>query len=154
MRARRHFLAGALAAALAVVGSGAHANEAAVRAAMLDFLDALNALDADRLARAFADDVSVFVPTAQPGRQSGKAAVMEIFRQYIDDTRKTTARTSIVAQDLRVEAGQEIGIASFEVRGAASMARRTFVFRRRGEAWLITHFHASNVPLAPAVPGR
>jgi uncharacterized protein (TIGR02246 family) len=117
----------------------------AVRAAMERFLDALNALDGERLAATFADDITAYVPSAQARRLDGKAAVMAVFRQYIDDTRKTTPRTNIVPQDLRVEAGDSIALVSFEVRGASSVARRSFVYRREGQAWLISHFHASNV---------
>jgi ketosteroid isomerase-like protein len=113
------------------------------------FISALNALDTERIAGFLAPDITVFVPTVQPGRVSGKAKVVEIFRGYVDTTKKTVARTSIVPEDLLIELGGDVAVVSFTVQNSGSMARRTFVFRRGGEAWLISHFHASNLR-APA----
>jgi hypothetical protein len=67
---------------------------AAVRAAMEGFMDALNSLDVEGMAMFFADDITAFVPLAQPERAAGKPAVVEIFRRYVERTRATTPRTS------------------------------------------------------------
>ncbi len=114
---------------------------------MEGFISALNALDTDRIAAYLAPDVTVFVPTVQPGRVSGKAAVVEIFRDYVNATRKTVARTAIVPEDSLIEFGGDVAVVSFTVKSSGSVARRTFVFRRSGDTWLISHFHASNLPL-------
>lgn len=123
------------------------AGEAAVRETMNGFMDALNALDADRMAAFFADDITAFVPLAQADRVNGKPAVVEIFRKYVETTRKTTARTEIVPEDLEVSAGGDTAFVTFNVRSPGSVMRRTFVFRHRGGRWLIVHFHASNFKL-------
>ena len=120
------------------------ANESSVREAMNGFLEALNALDVDRMAAFFADDITAFVPLAQADRVNGKPAVVEIFRQYVETTRKTTARTQLVPEDLVVDANGDTGIVTFNIRSAGSVLRRTFIFRHRGDRWLIVHFHASN----------
>jgi len=117
---------------------------APVRAAMDGFMKALNALDADRMATYFADDITAFVPLAQGERVNGKAAVVEIFRRYCETTKKTTARTNIVPEDLKVDREGDTGIVTFNVRSPDSVLRRTFVFRRSARGWLISHFHASN----------
>jgi hypothetical protein len=109
------------------------------------FMDALNALDEARISASFSEDVTVFVPTVQAGRVSGKAAVDRIFHEYVESTRKQAARTNIVPEDVRIEAGEQLALVSFTVRGAASTARRSFVFRNVGGIWLISHFHASNL---------
>lgn len=119
------------------------APEASARAAMLDFLEALNSLDVDRMAAFFADDVTAFVPSAQAERVDGKPAVVEIFRRYAEATRKTTARTNVVPEDLAVDAGRDVAVVTFLWRSPDSVARRTFVFRRQGPRWRIVHFHAS-----------
>lgn len=124
------------------------ADDAPVRAAMSGFMEALNSLDADRMATYFADDITAFVPLAQGERVDGKAAVVEIFRKYSETTRKTTARTNIVPEDLRVDRDGDTAIVTFNVRSPDSVLRRTFVFRHGGREWLITHFHASNFRLA------
>jgi uncharacterized protein (TIGR02246 family) len=125
------------------------AREASVRAAMDHFLDALNALDESRMSACFSEDVTVFVPSAQAGRVSGKAAVDRIFHDYVEATRKTVARTNIVAEDLRIEVADRLALASFVVHGAGSTARRSFVFRNVDGKWLISHFHASNLKPPP-----
>ena len=111
------------------------------------FISALNALDIDRISGYLASDVTAFVPTVQPSRVSGKAAVVEIFRDYVNAAKKTVIRTAIVPEDPLIELGGDVAVVSFTVKNAGSVARRTFVFRRSGNAWLISHFHASNLPL-------
>ena len=108
-------------------------------------MDALNALDEARISDSFAEDVTVFVPTVQAGRVSGKAAVNRIFHEYVESTRKKASRTNIVPEDLRIEGGERLALVSFTVRGAAWTARRSFVFRNVNGTWLISHFHASNL---------
>lgn len=118
-----------------------------VRATLDGFLSALNALDVDRIASFFADDVTAFVPTAQGSRVDGKAALTEVFRAYCERTRETGSRTNIVPEHLTVEQAGSVGIVTFEVPSPASVARRTFVFRNHDGRWLISHFHASNFAL-------
>lgn len=124
------------------------APEAPARAAMLDFMEALNSLDVDRMAAFFTDDVTAFVPNAQGERVEGKAALVEIFRKYAEATRKTTARTNLVPEDLEVKAGREVAVVSFNLRSPDALGRRTFVFRREGSRWRIVHFHASTFRVA------
>ena len=132
-------LSGACASAPAPVS-----NAASVREAMNGFMEALNALDVDRMSTFFADDITAFVPTARAERVNGKPAVVEIFRQFVETTRKSTSRLELVPEDLEVDADDKTGLVTFNVRNAGSVLRRTFVFRRQGGRWLIVHFHASN----------
>lgn len=120
------------------------ANVTSVREAMNGFMEALNALDVDRMSTFFADDITAFVPTAQADRINGKPAVVEVFRQFVETTRKTTSRLEIVPEDLEVDADDKTALVTFNVRSAGSVLRRTFVFRHQGGQWLIVHFHASN----------
>lgn len=115
-----------------------------VRGTLDGFLSALNALDVDRIASYFADDVTAFVPSAQAARVEGKPALVEIFRAYCETTRQTTPRTNIVPEDLAVDLAGSTAVVTFQVRLSESVARRTFVFQHRQGRWLISHFHASN----------
>ena len=115
-----------------------------VRAAMSGFMDALNSLDADRIATYFVDDVTAFVPVAQGDRVNGKPALVDIFRKYCETTKKTMSRTNIVPEDLRVDHFGDVAVVTFNVRSAAGVSRRTFIFHHERGTWLITHFHASN----------
>lgn len=133
--------------ACATIAPPAHDVEG-VRAAMDGFMAALNALDADAMASYFADDVTAFVPIAQPQRANGKAEVAAIFRSFVAQTKPTTAKLNLVPDNLIVESSGDYGLVSFEMRTPAMQNRRTFVFRRIGGKWLIVHLHASNSPLA------
>jgi len=117
---------------------------------MDEFLGALNALEVDRINACLTEDVTAFVPTVQAQRISGKAAVARVFRDYVDATKKTVTHTNIVPEGTLVDVSGDIAVVTFSVRNPASVARRTFLFRREGGAWRISHFHASN--LRP--PGR
>jgi ketosteroid isomerase-like protein len=121
-------------------------NESAVRAAMASFMDALNALDVARMDAAFTDDVTAFVPLAQPDEAVGRAAVTRIFRTFADRTRATTARLNLVPEDEQVEASATLAVVTFQIHETSPRItrRRTFVFRRVGDTWLISHFHASD----------
>ena len=120
-----------------------------VRTTLDGFLSALNALDVNRIASYFADDVTAFVPLAQGPRVEGKPALVEIFRTYCETTRKTTPSTNIVPEKLTLDLNGSIAIVTFEFPSPASVARRTFVFRYRQGRWLISHFHASNFGTPP-----
>jgi ketosteroid isomerase-like protein len=126
------------------------ADSTAVRATMVDFIDALNALDVGRMSADFADDITAFVPSAQVDRVEGKTAVVEIFRTFAERA-NTLPRTTSVPEDMRVEVSGSLAVVHFMVRGTppTPTRRRTFVFRRVGQRWLISHFHASDL-VSPA----
>ena len=125
----------------------ASATEPAVRAAMASFINALNALDVDRMDAAFTDDITAFVPTAQADLAVGRAAVTKIFSTFADRSRTTAPRLNLAPEDERVIASSTLAVVTFQIHDTASplTRRRTFVFRREGDRWLISHFHASDV---------
>lgn len=124
----------------------AHSDDG-VRGAMNGFMEALNALDAEAMASYFADDITGFVPIAQPQRADGKAAMTAIFREFAAQTKVTTPRLHLVPENMVVESSGDFGVVSFEMRTPAMVNRRTFVFRRTDGKWLIVHMHASNSPI-------
>jgi len=124
-------------------------DEAAVRAAHQGYMNALNALDLDALSRYFADDITAFVPLAQADRVQGKPAITRIFRTFIDRTKQSTPRLNIVPEDVEVVVSGDLALVSFNVREPAATRRRTTVFARYGDRWLIRHFHASDFITPP-----
>jgi ketosteroid isomerase-like protein len=121
-------------------------DESAVRSAMNGFMDALNALDADRMSAYFADDITGFVPLAQADRVEGREAMTRIFRNFVVRTKPTTPQLNIVPEDMEVLVSGDLGVVSFNVREKSPdvTRRRTFVFIRHGDRWLIRHAHASD----------
>ena len=131
----------------AATTAGAQSTDSsAVRAAMSEFIDALNVLDVGRMSADFADDITAFVPSAQADRVEGKAAVTAIFQTFADRA-KAAPRTTTVPEDMRVEVSGSLAVVQFMVRAKAPLStkRRTFVFRKVGARWLISHFHASDL---------
>jgi len=112
-----------------------------VRTSMNGFMTALNALDLEAMSAYFADDVTAFVPAARAERVEGKAALVEIFRGYVAQQKTPTHLTP---EDLRVDVARDVAVVTFQIRNPAVTSRRTFVWRRYGNRWLIAHFHASN----------
>jgi broad specificity phosphatase PhoE/ketosteroid isomerase-like protein len=131
-------------------GMSPSSDEIQVRAAMASFLDALNALNALDVARmdaAFTDDITAFVPTAQADEAVGRPAVTAIFRAFADRLRPTTPRLNIVPEDEQVEVSPTLAVVTFQVHehNPDVTRRRTAVFRRVGDRWLISHMHASDI---------
>jgi ketosteroid isomerase-like protein len=118
---------------------------------MTGFIDALNALDADAMSAFFAEDITAFVPLAQGDRVQGREAVTRIFRNFVARTKPATSRLNLVPEDLEIMVSGDLGIATFNIREKAPdvTRRRTFVFKRSGDQWLIRHFHASDFLAAP-----
>ncbi len=116
--------------------------EAAIQA----FVSAFNALDRTRFDALFAEDVTLFFPSAPfPVRRvEGKMATLEWFGRLFDSLRKRGASPGIVPQDLKVQDYGDVAIATFHLGGGESVARRTVVLRRQRGQWAIAHLHASS----------
>ena len=118
-----------------------------VRAAMSGFMDALNALDTERMSSCFADDVTAFVPSAKAEYVDGKPALTAVFRGFVEHVKATLPALHLVPEDERVEVSGDLAVVTFQIREQVPKItrRRTFVFRRTNGHWLISHFHASDL---------
>lgn len=110
---------------------------------MASFMDALNALDADRITAAFAPDATAFFPLAQPQRANGRDEIGAVFHRFVENTKPKIGNLNLVPEDLQVTTSGDLALVTFQIRGSIT-ARRTFVFRRAGGRWLIAHLHASD----------
>lgn len=146
-------LAGALPASGAVAAAGGQSAIAAPsvsqpEAAVQAFISAFNALDRTRFDALFAEDVTLFFPSAPfPVRRiEGKKATLEWFGRFFDSLRKRGASPGIEPQDLKVQDYGDVAIATFHLGGGANVGRRTVVLRRQKGRWAIAHLHASSEP--------
>lgn len=130
--------------ALAAPAPSASRPEAAVQA----FVSAFNALDRTRFDALFAEDVTLFFPSAPfPVRRiEGKAATLLWFGRFFDSLRKRGASPGIEPKDLKVQDYGDVAIATFHLGGGDSVGRRTVVLRRQRGRWAIAHLHASSEP--------
>lgn len=133
---------------------GAAASEAEVRAALAEFLSAFEQLDWERFRRCFDDAATVFFPApTSPDRSDGRPAFEARFTEVFAQVRRAASGgppfQRLTPEDLRVEMlGAEAAIATFHLRNAERLARRTVVLRKREAGWRIVHLHATNVPTA------
>lgn len=141
--------------------------EAPVNAAVAEYVNAVNALDAERLGRTFAEDITAFFPGLPfpAARAEGRLNVQGAFAQLFTQLRQRGARNASLqprAQDVQLYG--DLAVASFHLLGQQEVGRRTLVLRRIGGRWLIVHMHASLAPMqqrpaatpepAPAPPRR
>ncbi len=138
--------------AVPVAGQSA---DAPVRAAVAEFIAALNAFDRDRIARAFADDATLFFPGAPfpAARVDGNVQVAAAFGRFFEALRARGLRQGNVApRDLQIQLYGDVAIASFHLAGGQEIGRRTLVLRRTGGRWLIVHMHGSSLRQAAPAP--
>jgi len=124
-----------------------HASGAEVTAA--EFVSAFNALDRARFDPLFADDVTVFFPSApfDIRRIEGRTAVLDWFGKFFDAMRERTGKLNIQPADLQVQAYGAMAVITFHLKGGDNLGRRTLVLRRDENVWKIVHLHASAEPL-------
>ena len=145
-------LAGALPVSSAIAAPEAQPNPTAApsasppEAAIQAFVSAFNALDRTRFDALFAEDVTLFFPSAPfPVRRiEGKEATLLWFGRFFDSLRKRGASPGIQPQDLKVQDYGDVAIATFHLGGGESVSRRTVVLRREQGRWAIAHLHASS----------
>ena len=130
----------------------ARSGEADVRAALALFLAAFENLDWERFRQCFDDTATVFFPApTPPERAEGRAAFEALFTEVFAQIRSAAPAgppfQRLAPDDLHVALlGPEAAVATFHLRNAARLARRTIVLRKRPRGWLIAHMHATNVP--------
>lgn len=134
------------------VPAAQNAAEAPVNAAVAEFVNALNAFDAERLGRTFAEDISVFFPGLPfpAARIEGRANVQGAFAQLFAQLRQRgTRNASLQPRAPGLQLYGDVAIATFHLVGQQEIGRRTLVLRRSGGRWLIVHMHGSVAPMQP-----
>lgn len=145
------------------------AADAPVRAAVAEFVNALNAFDAERLGRSFAEDITAFFPGLPfpAARIEGRANVQSAFSQLFAQLRQRGTRGgNLQPRGQSVQLYGDVAVATFHLVGQQDVGRRTLVLRRVAGRWLIVHMHSSVAPMqqrpaaapapapAPAPPPR
>lgn len=159
----------AQAAATPAAPAAQSAADAPVRAAVAEFVNALNAFDAERLGRSFAEDITAFFPGLPfpAARIEGRANVQSAFSQLFAQLRQRGTRgANLQPRGQGVQLYGDVAVATFHLVGQQEVGRRTLVLRRAGGRWLIVHMHSSVAPMqqrpaatpapapAPAPPPR
>ncbi len=127
--------------------------QAAVRQAALQFVDAFNNLDWPRFAASFDSTATIFHPMATFMRRiEGRDSLVESFKRIFRDTpnqRPGPPYLNIRPQDLLIQVVGDAAVVTFHLGAPPMLNRRTLVFVRRGDRWLIAHLHASVIQAVP-----
>jgi ketosteroid isomerase-like protein len=126
-----------------------------VRTAVHGFLRAFENLDMPSFIGCFADDATVFFPFPEAAiRFDGKPAIQAHFKQVFDGIRRSSGSSNppfhrLIPENLQIQPiDDRVAVVTFQMRNAERIARRTLVFQKRSDRWLITHLHASNVAIS------
>jgi ketosteroid isomerase-like protein len=128
-------------------------DEAAVKLAAENFVDAFNNLDWDRFEASWAQDATVFFPMdGQPKRVEGRGAIIAIFRSLFEslpERAEGPPYLSIQPLNTNVQMLGDSAVVSFHLGESGPWNRRTIVFARHEDRWLIAHLHASRLAAPP-----
>jgi ketosteroid isomerase-like protein len=120
-----------------------------VQKAVDAFIEAFNNLDWERFRLGFTDDATVFFPFPQvPRRANGRAEVEAVFKRFFDEGRKRKSGPpylNIEPKDVKIQRLKDAAIVTFHLEGADAVGRRTVVFQKQGDKWLIAHLSASSM---------
>lgn len=129
--------------------SSADADSPDVQKAVVAFIEAFNNLDWEKFRLSFTDDATVFFPFPQvPRRAAGRAEVEAVFKRFFDAGRKQKPAPpylNIEPKDVRIQMLKDAAIVTFHLDGDDAVGRRTVVFQKQGNRWLIAHLSASSV---------
>ena len=122
--------------------------EAAVRQAAARFVDAFNNLDWARFAASFDSTATIFHPSAAlMSRIEGRDSLVKSFQGVFKDVpgqRPGPPYLNIRPRDVLVQMLGDAAVVTFHLGERPRLNRRTLVFVRRGDRWLIAHLHASS----------
>jgi len=127
------------------------ASEAAVRRAAVQFVDAFNNLDWARFAASFDSTATIFHPSAAlMSRIEGRDSLVKSFQGIFKDIPSQRAGPpylNIRPRDLQIQMLGDAAVVTFHLGERPRLGRRSLVFVRRGDRWLIAHLHASSFVL-------
>lgn len=114
------------------------------------FLEAFRNLEFEKFRNYFAEDVTVFFPPSAKvaARVEGKANVESVFKTFFDKVRtqkSTPPYLDINPQEMKVKLIGNIAIVTFQLNEENLLDRRTILFEKQNDKWLIVHLHASNI---------
>ena len=133
-------------------------DSADVAVALRRFLTAFENLEWQSFRAAFADSATVFHPApTMAERVTGRAGIDSTFRAVFADVRAHATGGPpfhrLTPVDLRTQPlAPGVVLATFELRNAERLGRRTVVFGRERDGWRIVHLHASNIAASAPKP--
>lgn len=115
-----------------------------VRETLDGFFRSVESRDLDRITPYFEEDAQMFSPLGTyPARLDGRAAIMEQFKAISEALKQMPTPIRIDPQEMVVREFGDIALATFHLKLAGPLHRRSFILRKRDGRWRIAHIHAS-----------
>lgn len=132
--------------------AGNAADSLSLVVAMNTFVDAFSGLNWPVFDACFADDATAFFPPSAkfPYRANGKQEIENIFKIVFENARKRnpgSPHIEIQPREIKIQMLGTTAITSFLLTDPDLLGRRTIVWKKQQDKWLIVHLHASGVPL-------
>lgn len=110
-------------------------------------------LDWENFRQYFAEDITAFFPPSAkfPGRTNNKAELEAVFQSFFASLRQQKSAPpylQIDPKDARVQLEGNIAIVSFWLDDSGVLGRRTLIWRKLGDKWLMIHMHGSGIPVS------
>lgn len=113
------------------------------------FINAYNDLNWQAMSAYFAENATMFTPYPESaGRINGRDKIVAWFKsQFIswESKKDGSSRLNIKPQDLKIQAMKDLAIVTFLISGEKRVGRRTIIFQKQKDQWMIVHLHASNL---------
>lgn len=116
------------------------------------FVDVFANLKWDEFISFFSDDATCFFPAyrMQPQRAASKEELAKTFKLLFENARKQKTEPpylTIEPKEIKIQMTGEVAIVTFHLNSASNFGRRTIVFKKQNENWLIIHMHASTLDI-------
>ena len=117
-----------------------------------NFLTAFRNLEWDRFTEYFADDATAFFPPSakHAHRTNNKGEIIGIFKVVFENARKrrmSAPYLDIDPKEIKIQMSGQVAIVSFTLNDPDMLSRRTLVWTKRNDSWVIIHLHASGIPV-------
>ena len=125
------------------------AAEAEVQLAAERFVQSFNNLDWEEFGPCFAEDATIFFPSPKYSRRlNGREEIVTAFKTLFADIPKRRPGPpylNIQPKELKIQMLNDAAILTFHLGGDGMVVRRTLVFQKKGNQWLIVHLHGSSM---------
>ncbi|MFT3935919.1 MAG: nuclear transport factor 2 family protein [Chitinophagaceae bacterium] len=117
-----------------------------------NFLAAFRNLEWDKFTEYFADDATAFFPPSarHPYRTNNKSEIMSIFKIVFENAHKRRSSApylDIDPKDIKIQMAAQLAVVSFTLSDPDMLSRRTLIWVKRNDKWVIIHLHASGISL-------
>lgn len=119
-----------------------------IRAAAEAFFTAFDHLEWETFSSLIASDATVIMPwPSVPNRLNGKSEIEAVFSPFfekIPQQQPGPPYLNLAPLELEIQAFGDVGLVTFHLDEEDHFGRRSLLFEKRENRWMLVHLHASN----------